>query len=90
MAEREGRAGVPLPEDAAFLRAQAQKCRWLAARVTAPDVADTLRQMAREYDARAAGREGRRGGGKGGAEEAERDGGNPTGKSPQATGDGDA
>jgi hypothetical protein len=84
----EGGAGLPMPEDAAFLRAQAQKCRWLAARVTAPDVADTLRQMAREYDARAERREGRPGERKGGGEEAEPD--DSTGKSPQATGEGDA
>jgi len=53
-AEGEGAAGLPMPEDVAFLRAQAEKCRWLAARVTAKDVADTLLQMAREYDERAA------------------------------------
>ncbi|MBV9931890.1 MAG: hypothetical protein JO013_13230 [Alphaproteobacteria bacterium] len=61
MAEREGPAGLPMPEDAAFLRAQAEKCRWLAARVTATDVADTLLQMAREYEERAARREGKGG-----------------------------
>jgi hypothetical protein len=42
-----------MPEDVAFLRAQAQKCRWLAARVSAKDVGETLLQMAREYDGRA-------------------------------------
>ena len=40
-------------EDAEFLRAQAAKCRWLARSVTTPDVAETLRQMADEYEARA-------------------------------------
>lgn len=40
-------------EDAASLRAQAARCRRLAAMVTTPDVIETLRQMAREYDARA-------------------------------------
>jgi hypothetical protein len=39
--------------EAAFLRAQAEKCRWLAARVNAGEVAETLRSMARDYDARA-------------------------------------
>ena len=58
MAETEGRAGVAMPEDAAFLRAQAEKCRWLAKRVPASDVAETLLQMAREYDDRAARRDG--------------------------------
>jgi hypothetical protein len=56
-------AGLPMPEDAAFLRAQAEKCRWLAKRVTASDVSETLLQMAREYDDRAARREGEKGGG---------------------------
>jgi hypothetical protein len=42
-----------LSEDVEFLRAQAEKCRWLAARVATPDVAKTLLQMAREYDERA-------------------------------------
>jgi hypothetical protein len=42
-----------MPEDDEFLRAQAEKCRWLAARVTAKDVAATLLQMAQEYDGRA-------------------------------------
>jgi hypothetical protein len=54
-------AGLPMPEDAAFLRAQAEKCRWLAKRVTASDVSGTLLQMAREYDERAAHREGEKG-----------------------------
>jgi len=40
-------------EDVDFLRAQAEKCRWLAARVAAKDVERTLLQMAREYDGRA-------------------------------------
>jgi hypothetical protein len=49
----EKRAGKPMPEDAEFLRAQARKCRWLAQRIETRDVAETLRQMAREYDGRA-------------------------------------
>jgi hypothetical protein len=40
-------------EDAEFLRAQAEQCRWLARSVSASDVAGTLRQMADEHDARA-------------------------------------
>ena len=40
-------------EDVASLRAQAARCRRLAGMVTTPDVIETLRQMAREYDARA-------------------------------------
>jgi hypothetical protein len=40
-------------DDIDFLRAQARKCRWLAARINARDVADTLNDMAREYDERA-------------------------------------
>jgi hypothetical protein len=43
-----------MEDDAEFLRAQARKCRWLADRVTAPDVARTLLEMARDYEARAA------------------------------------
>jgi hypothetical protein len=42
-----------MENDAAFLRAQAEKCRWLAARVNADDVGETLRSMARDYDERA-------------------------------------
>jgi hypothetical protein len=42
-----------MPEDVEFLRAQAEKCRWLAARVAAKDVERTLLQMAQEYDVRA-------------------------------------
>jgi hypothetical protein len=49
------RPGRPvMAEDAEFLRAQAEKCRWLAARIAASDVAQTLRAMAKDYDARAA------------------------------------
>lgn len=43
-----------MADDAQFLRAQAAKCRWLAERVNARDVVDSLRAMAREYDERAA------------------------------------
>jgi hypothetical protein len=43
-----------MPEDVEFLRAQAEKCRWLAARIAAKDVAHTLLQMAQEYEERAA------------------------------------
>ena len=57
MTEAKDGAGLPTPEDAAFLRTQAEKCRWLAKRVTASDVSDTLLQMAREYEERAARRE---------------------------------
>jgi hypothetical protein len=42
-----------MPEDVDFLRAQADKCRWLAARIATKDVAQTLLQMAQEYDERA-------------------------------------
>lgn len=42
-----------MPEDVDFLRAQAEKCRWLAARIDTSDVAETLLQMAREYENRA-------------------------------------
>lgn len=44
---------MPMPEDVEFLRAQAVKCRWLAARIATKDVADTLLQMARDYEERA-------------------------------------
>jgi len=44
-------------DDAQFLRAQAKKCRWLAERIGSSDVAETLLQMARDYDERAAGKE---------------------------------
>ena len=43
-----------MSEDAKFLRAQAEKCRWLADRVNAKDVVETLLKMAEEYDSRAA------------------------------------
>jgi hypothetical protein len=42
-----------MENDAQFLRAQARKCRWLADRVNARDVVETLMEMARDYDARA-------------------------------------
>lgn len=42
-----------MPEDIEFLRAQAEKCRWLAERIATKDVAQTLRQMAQEYEERA-------------------------------------
>ena len=41
-------------DDVRFLRAQAKKCRWLAERIGSSDVAETLLQMARDYDERAA------------------------------------
>ena len=44
-------------DDAAFLIAQARKCRWLADRVNVRDVVDALHAMARDYEARAARRE---------------------------------
>ena len=37
-----------------FLRKQAERCRWLAARINSKDVADTLLGMADEYETRAA------------------------------------
>jgi hypothetical protein len=46
-----------MKDDVAFLRAQAEKCRWLADRINAGDVVDTLLQMARDYEERAARRE---------------------------------
>ncbi|QAY75682.1 hypothetical protein [Sphingosinicella sp. BN140058] len=49
----EGRFWRASMEDAESLRAQAARCRRLAAMVTTPDVIETLRQMAREYEARA-------------------------------------
>lgn len=44
---------VNVEDDAEFLRAQAQKCRWLADRVNSRDVVQTLLQMARDYEERA-------------------------------------
>ncbi|MEA3062898.1 MAG: hypothetical protein QOJ94_2679 [Sphingomonadales bacterium] len=44
-------------DDAQFLRAQARKCRWLAERISSGDVVETLLQMARDYDERAARKE---------------------------------
>jgi hypothetical protein len=41
-------------DDSQFLRAQAKKCRWLAERISSGDVVDTLLQMARDYEERAA------------------------------------
>ncbi len=43
-----------MPETAAYLRAQALKCRSLARGTLDPRVADVLRQMALEYDQKAA------------------------------------
>jgi hypothetical protein len=42
-----------MADDLRFLRAQAEKCRWLAQRINTKDVVDSLLQMAREYDERA-------------------------------------
>jgi hypothetical protein len=43
-----------MPEEtAAFLREQAEKCRWLARNSTDPNVITTLNEMAREYVAKA-------------------------------------
>jgi hypothetical protein len=39
--------------DAEFLRNEAQRCRWLAARITSGDVAQSLLDMAKECDQRA-------------------------------------
>ena len=47
------RAAATMDDDAEFLRAQARKCRWLADRVNAPDVVQSLLQMARDYEERA-------------------------------------
>lgn len=49
-----GRGVDGMAEDAQFFRAQAEKCRWLAQRINAKDVADSLLEMARDYEARAA------------------------------------
>jgi hypothetical protein len=46
-----------MADDAQFLRAQARKCRWLAERINSGDVIETLLQMARDYDERAARKE---------------------------------
>ena len=42
-----------MSDDAAFLREQARRCRRLARGIATPDVAETLKQMAVDYDARA-------------------------------------
>jgi hypothetical protein len=42
-----------MSDDAAFLREQARRCRRLARGIATPDVAETLNQMAVDYDARA-------------------------------------
>jgi hypothetical protein len=42
-----------MDEDREFLRAQAKKCRWLAARIDNEELAETLTGMARDYEARA-------------------------------------
>ncbi|HEX5184526.1 MAG TPA: hypothetical protein VFW19_15425 [Allosphingosinicella sp.] len=44
-----------MEDDGDFLRAQARKCRWLADRVNAPDVVQTLLEMAQDYEERAGG-----------------------------------
>jgi hypothetical protein len=43
-----------MQDDAAVLRAQAEKCRWLAQRINSRDVVDSLLEMAKDYDERAA------------------------------------
>ena len=47
-----------MADDVQFLRAQAKKCRWLAERISSSDVVETLLQMARDYEERAAAKEG--------------------------------
>ncbi|MEA2999908.1 MAG: hypothetical protein QOH04_392 [Sphingomonadales bacterium] len=47
-----------MADDSQFLRAQAKKCRWLAQRISSGDVVETLLQMARDYEERAAGKDG--------------------------------
>ncbi len=42
-----------MSDDAAFLREQARRCRRLAQGIATPDVAETLTQMASDYEARA-------------------------------------
>jgi hypothetical protein len=42
-----------MSDDVAFLREQARRCRRLARGIATPDVAETLNQMASDYDARA-------------------------------------
>ena len=37
-----------------FFRTQAKQCRWLASQSAQPKIATTLRDMAREYEAKAA------------------------------------
>jgi hypothetical protein len=63
VADVKGAADLAMPDDATFLRTQAEKCRWLAARIATKDVAETLRQMADEYDERADRLEGWKGDG---------------------------
>jgi hypothetical protein len=46
-----------MADDSQFLRAQAKKCRWLAGRISSGDVVETLLQMARDYEERAARKE---------------------------------
>jgi hypothetical protein len=57
LGEDRPRRASAMQDDAAFLRAQAEKCRWLADRINVRDVVDTLLQMARDYEERAAKRE---------------------------------
>ena len=42
------------PEDPAWLREQAKRCRWLAATATDPRESETLRLMAHDYEKKAA------------------------------------
>jgi hypothetical protein len=42
-----------MSEDVAFLREQARRCRRLARGVDTPDVVETLKRMAADYEARA-------------------------------------
>ena len=42
-----------MDDDSRFLRAQAEKCRWLAQRINSRDVVESLMQMAKEYEERA-------------------------------------
>jgi hypothetical protein len=50
-----------MADDAQFLRAQAEKFRWLAQRINAQDVVQSLLEMARDYDGRAKAIDGRKG-----------------------------
>ena len=41
-------------EDSAFLKEQAERCRWLASQSREPGIAVKLRNLARQYENRAA------------------------------------